>query len=609
MRLRGLMYNPAAVLNPEEPALIGESLGAIETALRGLRTEMGLVLRPVWLPSDSVRQNLMALDGLLEVGADLANAGRIASGGLQSIAEALAARDAAGPERPAVGMSEALFAGLAGGRAHFQQAAPLLGEAAGEVAVLEKASLWSPLARYLPTLGYYLRLGEKALEAATSAPALLGQSGPANYLLLAQNNDELRATGGFITGIGLLTLEQGRIEQLVIKDSYDFDQFTVEHPWPPEPMTRYMDIDQWVTRDGNWSPDFPTAAQDVESLYYLENSTELSGVVAFDMLALQALVRAVGPLYLEDYQDHINGDNVVQKARQYWNPPLPEGKTLQEWYEEQGWKDIKEEWWLRRKDFMGVLAQAVLSKLQGDTQPDRLSALIWAVKRAIDEKHILLFFHEPAVRELLTVMEMDGRLDPATQGDYLLVVDTNMGYNKVNLNVSRRIEYEVILGQDGPPRVNLSITYQNRSPAQPACVQKPRIEDTYALMAQDCYWNYLRVYVPPEVELLSTEGVTETEVLRGEQGQTVFATFLLVPAAESKTVRFTYELPKWDGREYRLLVQKQPGTVADPLQVKVALPEGASVLSSEPKPSDQQQGVLSFALNLQTDRELTLELR
>jgi hypothetical protein len=370
-----------------------------------------------------------------------------------------------------------------------------------------------------------------------------------------------------------------------------------------------MDIDQWVTRDGNWSPDFPTAAQDVEDLYYLENSTELSGVVAFDMLALQALVRAVGPLYLEDYQDHINGDNVVQKAREYWNPPLPEGKTLEEWYEEQGWTGIKEEWWLRRKDFMGVLAEAVLAKLQSDTQPDRLSALLWAVKRAIDEKHILLFFHEPTVRELLAATDMDGSLDPPTQGDYLLVVDTNMGYNKVNLNVSRRIEYEVILDQDDPPQANLTITYQNRSPAQAACVHRPRVEDTYDLMAQDCYWNYLRVYVPPGAELLSTEGVTETEVLAGEQGQTVFATFLVVPAAESKTLRFTYRLPKWEGQEYRLLVQKQPGTSADPLQVKVVLPEGAGVLSSEPQPSEQRQGVCSFALHLQTDRVLTLELR
>jgi hypothetical protein len=184
-----------------------------------------------------------------------------------------------------------------------------------------------------------------------------------------------------------------------------------------------------------------------------------------------------------------------------------------------------------------------------------------------------------------------------------------MGYNKVNFNVSRRIEYEVVLDEKDAPQANLTITYQNRSPAQPACVQKPRIEDTYDLMTQDCYWNYLRVYVPPGVELLSSEGVTETEVLSGEQGQAVLAAFLVVPAAESQTVRFTYRLPQWDGQEYRLLVQKQPGTIADPLLVKVVLPEGTGVLSSEPQPSDQRQGVWSFELNLRTDRTLTLKLR
>ncbi len=602
MRLEGLMHNPASVLEPQEPARIQADLAAIEGALRGLRAQLRPVLRPVWLPWRSARENLLALDGLLGVGAELAGAGQVAAEGLQSIVNALAARQASG-------MSESLFMGLVDARPHFQEAAPLVGQAAEDVAALPTAHLGSPLSGLVPTLAHYLRLGSMALEAGAAAPTLLGESGPTSYLILAQNNDELRATGGFITGLGLATLDRGRIAQLIIKDSYDFDKFTVEHPWPPEPMTRYMGIDQWVTRDGNWSPDFPTAARDTEDLYHLENSTELSGIVAFDMLALEALVKAVGPLYLEVYEDQITGDNVLRKAREYWNPPLPEGVDLAEWFRELGWSTIKEDWWQHRKDFMGLLAEALLAKLQGGSEPHQLSAVLWAMKRAIDERHILLYFHEPAVQELLAATGMDGTLDHDTAGDYLLVLDTNMGYNKVNLNVDKLIEYEVDLASDGPLQATLTITYRNRSPAEPVCDHRPRIEASYDLMAQGCYWNYLRIYVPPGSQLLSSEGVTETETLTGEHGKTVFATFFVVPAAESKTLRFTYQLPDWGREEYRLLVQKQAGTDAVPLGVRIVLPEGAEVLSTEPQPTDKQPGVLWYDLNLRRDRTLLVKLR
>jgi hypothetical protein len=609
IRLKALAQNPTSVLRPEGPAQIGTNLAGIERGLRGLRVALGPALRPIWLPWRAARENLLAMDELLRVGAELAQAGQVANDGLQAIVEAVEARQTPEEGQEVPGMSEVLFEGLVGARPHFDETARQVGLLAEDVASLSEAHLWSPLSQVVPTVEYYLRLGSAALETAAAAPTLLGQTGPAHYLVLAQNNDELRATGGFITGIGLVTLERGKVGELTINDSYDFDKFTVEHPWPPEPMQRYMGIDQWATRDGNWSPDFRTAAKDVEDLYHIENATQIRGVVAFDMLGLQALVKAAGTLYLEEYDEHIDGTNVVQKTREYWAPKLPEGTTLQEWFDQQGWKEVADEWWIHRKDFMGRLAEALVAKLQREFQLDQLGGLIWAVKRAIDEKHILLYFHEPVVQGLLATAGMDGALGSGTSGDYLLAVDTNMGYNKVNLNVDRLMDYELALNQAATAQATLTITYQNRSPAQPVCIHGPRIAETYDLMAQDCYWNYLRVYVPRGSQLVAAEGVTETETLADDEGKTVFAAFFVVPAGESQTVRFTYRIPDLGGEEYRLLVQKQAGTDAVPVRVRIALPPDATVLSAEPKPQSVQQGVVSYELGLRRDRTLVLKLR
>jgi len=89
MRLRTLTHDLGALLQPEEAARIKADLGGIEEALRGLRTQLRPVLRPVWLPWRAVRENLLAADELLRVGAELAQAGQVASDGLRSVVGAV----------------------------------------------------------------------------------------------------------------------------------------------------------------------------------------------------------------------------------------------------------------------------------------------------------------------------------------------------------------------------------------------------------------------------------------------------------------------------------------------------------------------------------------
>jgi hypothetical protein len=609
MHLRVLAQNPASLLfDPEGAPQVKVALRGVEQALRGLRVGLGPLIRPGWLPWRDARENLFAADELLRVGAELTKAGQAASDGLLAVADALEGRRTAAGGKVST-MTEALAAGLGKARPSLVRTAELVGQAAEDVSALNQDRLWRPLSAVVPMLERYLWLGHVGLEASAAAPALLGEAGPVHYLVLAQNNDELRATGGFVTAIGVVSVERGKIGDLAIQDSYYFDKFTAEHPWPPEPMTRYMGIDQWVTRDGNWSPDFPTAAQDVEDLYHIENSTEIHGVVAFDMSAVGELVRAVGPLYLEEFEDWVDGDNVLDRMREYWGPQIPEGMTLREWAEELGWDELKTEWWLHRKDFIGLLADSLMTKLQSGGAEGQLVDLAKAVWKAMDEKHILMRFHEPAVQGLLARMGMDGALDAAPGADYLLALDTNMGYNKVNVNVARLVEYQVTLRQAAAPQATVTITYQNHSPAQEACVHRPKIKATYELMTQDCYWNYLRIYVPLGSELLSARGVTQTETISDEHGKTVFAAFFMVPAAETRTVSFTYRLPDWDGKRYRLVMEKQAGTEAVPVRVRIQLPSGAELSSAQPEPHSQQEGVISYDLNLRRDRSLALTLR
>jgi len=583
-RLRTLARNPGDLLQAQGPTRLKAELDGIEVDLRALRAQLGFVLHPVWLARGAIVQNLGAVDLLLSVGADLARAGQGVADGLQSVVAAVRSR----PQGQST--SEALFVGLGQARPYLREAELQLGGPDEALALLTEVRLWPPLARGVALLDHYVWLARMGLRGAVAAPTLLGEDGPVTYMLLAQNSDELRASGGFISTISLLTLERGKLGELVVRDSYAYDQFTVDHPFAPEPMQRHMGIILWTTRDGNWSPDFPTTVRDVESLYHLENAGEISGVAAFDLQAVQAVLRAVGPLELEQYGDRVDADNVLGKMRDYWSAPTPTG-----------WRE-------HRKDFVGVMASALLQRLQSPAQLEQLGGLLQALRRTVQEKHIQLYFHQADAQRLLASGGWDGSLAESTRGDYLLALDTNMGYNKVNVNVDKRIEYEVTLGHDTAPTATLTITYVNHSVPPTTCLQF-KDSRSYSVWMEDCYWNYLRLYVPAGSQLLAAEGVTETETLPPERGHGVWGAFLLVPGGESHTVRFTYRLPDWGMGHYSLLVQKQAGTDAVPCAVYVVLPEGAAVLSSSPAPRTAEGRVLRYDLHLREDRSIDLILR
>ena len=164
------------------------------------------------------------------------------------------------------------------------------------------------------------------------------------------------------------------------------------------------------------------------------------------------------------------------------------------------------------------------------------------------------------------------------------------------------------------------------------CAQEAVYPPTYEEMMEGCYWNYLRLYVPegsvlvqgpqltlPEGSLRAREDGTSgsplvTEVGQAESGKSVYGVFLVVPPGERREMVFEYQPPSSvleveNSTTYRLLVQKQPGTVAVPLRVEVRLPPGASVVSTQPEASAVSHGSVVFESDLREDREFEVTFR
>jgi hypothetical protein len=487
-------------------------------------------------------------------------------------------------------------------------------EAAAEARTQVDAERLSPqMRRWVDRLDRYLPLAEMAVEAGMIAPELVGADEPRTYLILAQNDDEVRPTGGFITGVGLLQVEGGRITEFSFADSYAVDDFSKPYPEPPHPLWDYMLAELWLFRDGNWSPDFPTAARQVAYFYEYGTGQATDGVIALDTQALRLLVEALEPLRIPGTARPITGDNVIDWIRQA-RSGAPPGEGLADW-------------WKQRKDFIGPLALALRSRLEeGEVDWPTLAR---AVGQGLQEKHILVYLANPEAAALLSRQGWDGSVS-SPAGDYLLVVDSNLGFNKVNPLVDETLEYKVHLGADGAVQGELQISYHNRSQGSATdCDPSSRYGADYIAEVHRCYWDYLRVYVPdgswltmatpaplPEASLYHRKwggAGRETLTLGLELGKQVFAVYLLVPRGEGREQHFRYVLPQGAVRRegsdwvYALTVQKQPGSRAWPLTVTVVLPEGAQTITSDPAPTEKRGSEIVYRWRL--DRDRTLQIR
>ncbi|MFI5241184.1 MAG: DUF4012 domain-containing protein, partial [Microgenomates group bacterium] len=151
---------------------------------------------------------------------------------------------------------------------------------------------------------------------ASNLPSILGKDKRKTYLVLFQNNTELRPTGGFIGSFGLLTFEGGRMSDLSVSDVYSADGQLKGHIEPPTPIRDYLNEASWFLRDSNWDPDFPTSAKRAEWFLNKEIDKEVDGVLAVDLNLVKKLLRYTGPIFLADYNMDITEENLYLKTQE-----------------------------------------------------------------------------------------------------------------------------------------------------------------------------------------------------------------------------------------------------------------------------------------------------
>lgn len=510
---------------------------------------------------------------------DLAQAGNEISKGLAPLL------DMTQDVSPGFSLPERLSSVLQAGKANFDNAEVLVASASQARQRIRPELIPGNIRAYYLTLDEKFGLISMGVHTLQAAPSFLGSDQPKSYLLLAQNRDELRGTGGFISGIGQVTVEDGRISRFDLGDSYSIDDFSKTYPAPPDALKRYMLADYWVTRDSNWSPDFPASAQKAQELYAISTGNQTQGVIAFNQLAIKRILEVIGPISLPGIDEPVSAENIETYLSQAWAPEPGEGLSM--------------EWWLHRKDFMQQLGLVLLDKIFKIEDQGPMIALAKAVYELIAQGQVLLYFNDPELEQALVAAGLDGAVRPGS-GDFLYLVDSNVGFNKVDAVIRRSLTYSLDLSVLNNPKGTARITYQHSGSGDEPCKQEISYgTGTYEDMQQRCYLDYWRLYVPegslltssisqpvPAEALLSNQGYSGlVDTLAGEAGSEVFAGLLMLSQGKSASINLAYDLPpevlqpgKSGYVEYFLHIGVQSGVQTLPFVLEVMLPMDSSLV-------------------------------
>lgn len=383
-------------------------------------------------------------------------------------------------------------------------------------------------------------------------PELMGEKKTKKYLVVFQNDKELRPTGGFMTFYAVFRVEQGIIHVDSALDIYSLDDSLPTHAKAPPIIAKYLPkVSTFNIRDSNLSPDFVTSMKTFNSLYKTSpQKTEIDGIIAIDTHFLVSILEILGDVTAGGLTFNAKNDprcdcpQVVYVLEDNTTKPVNYIKS-------------------NRKGLLAELLFAIMQKALSSSPKLYWGKLTQAAIKDAQEKHIMFYLFNPSAQKGIEALNWGGRIKEFN-GDYLHINDANFGGAKANLFVTQQVRVDFNITSSGEITNTLLITYKNPKPGSDCNLERG------GLCLNATLRNFQRVYVPLGSTLSSSKGSEVKVETKKEFGKTYFESFLTVNPLGKAEMTYTYKLPfKVTTKTLPFLIQKQPGTDVIPYEIYV----------------------------------------
>jgi hypothetical protein len=354
------------------------------------------------------------------------------------------------------------------------------------------------------------------------------------FLILLQNTEELRASGGFMGSYARVDINEGKIINITIQDIYEPDgQFTgfVDAPYGAK---QYLSGgDGLRLPDSNWHPDFPTAAKTISSYFAFGDERKIDSIITLNVDFVEKILKIVGDIYLPDYGLTVTADNLTALARADRNSFFAGSK--------------------QKANFLTTLFNNLkikLTQLNTDQQEQIANTLL----TGLTHKDLQLFSWHPQLQDIFTNYNVAGEIEYRDQNSfYLYLPETNVGINKANKKITR--EVKVNLGQN---RTDLVINFHN--------------DDAQSELD---YINYQRLILNPRVTIKQIEYDKKPidfyeDIISNSDGSDFKQVGFILPLESglSKTLMVTLtHQPICATQVCKIQIQKQSGLPPTPYQI------------------------------------------
>ncbi|MEK7103519.1 MAG: DUF4012 domain-containing protein, partial [Patescibacteria group bacterium] len=416
----------------------------------------------------------------------------------------------------------------------------------------------------------------------------LGADQKKRYLVILQNNTEIRPTGGFIGSFALIDIDRGVITSIEIPQggSYDLQGQLSSHVISPDPL--HLLNPHWQFQDANWFPDFPTSAKKLEWFFEKSGGSTVDGVIAINAKMGADILKLTGPIEMPAYNKTITADNFLLEIQ----------KAVEIEYDRVENKP---------KKLISDLIPEVITRLSKTTTQD-YGILIQTLVHSLSSNDIQVYLNDETDQKHLKDLGLGGHVKTSPR-DYTMVVDSNIGGGKTDGVIHTKAHELMVVNDDGTIDVTMRMWRQHTGVRGELFTGVNNVD-------------YMRMYVPEGSQLLSSQGFNPPDrslfknpsldfhddndltaiqgkiaydphgmYINNEFGKTVFGNWVQTKPGQTSLVEIKYRLPftvsdlQTSAGEYgyMLLVQRQSASSINDYSIDVVLPSQYTMAWTLPK--------------------------
>lgn len=384
-----------------------------------------------------------------------------------------------------------------------------------------------------------------------------------NYVILLQNDYELRPGGGFITGYGTVDTLLGIPKNINFHNSYEIDTAQyVTPPYPHEELLKNEWYEGYSFRDANWNPDFEKAAIELIDFYKQKfPKAEVDGLIVVNFSLIENLIDELGGVELDGKM--LTKENLFSELE----------------FEVNNIDRHNVEALTARKNILADLSVLLRKKIK--RHPFKAKRVL---VKALHEKDLYIWLKDRNLQQKVIKKGWANAMKLPERSDFLAVNLANLGSKKADRYLQTQVHYYANLTKE-LPEITAEVT-----------IRFPGFTNEFS----DNYKGYLRLYVPKNAEVTEMPVDSKRESLDDFE---VIGTQVILPAGSKMTLTYIYTLPRTTflHGEYKLRLIKQSGSEMF-YNVTVEAKNGSTMNSKNMVTRENRatyQGQLSGDLNLE----------